>query len=149
MKFLCIPCDERMNLVPPDAPDRGSMTIIYRCPNCAHQIAMMTNPHETEVVGSLGVKIGGKTLDEMGAPSYGQGKCPFTGATAQTMSEKGAVIEEPGAIPWTPQALERLQNIPEFVRPMAKQGIEKMAAERNCAEISEEVLDQAKDFFGM
>ena len=149
MKFLCIPCDERMNLVPPDAPVRGSLTIIYRCPNCAHQIAMMTNPHETEVVGSLGVKIGGKSLDEIGASANGHGKCPFTGATAETMSKKIEAVEKPGAIPWTAQALERLQNIPEFVRPMAKQGIEKMALERDYAEINEETLDQAKDFFGM
>ena len=149
MKFLCIPCDVRMNLLTTNAPDRGSMTIVFHCPNCAHQIAMMTNPQETEVVGSLGVKIGGKSLDESGPSSNGKGNCPFTGASAKTMSEKIAVVEEGGAIPWTAQALGRLQNIPEYVRPMAKKGIEKMALERDYAEIDEEVLNQARDFFGM
>lgn len=149
MKFLCIPCDERMNLLPLDAPERGSMTVVYRCPSCAHEIAMMTNPYETEVVSSLGVKIGGKPLEAIGAPSQGEEKCPFAGAVARATSKEKRATGQIDAIPWTPTALERLQNIPEFVRPMAKQGIEKMAIEHDCAEITEEVLDQAKEHFGM
>ena len=39
-------------------PDRGSLTVVYRCPKCAHEFAMLTNPFETQVVGSLGVNIG-------------------------------------------------------------------------------------------
>ena len=149
MKFLCITCDERMDLLPPDAPERGSMTIVYRCPSCAHEIAMMTNPYETEIVSSLGVKIGGKPLEAIGVPSKGQKKCPFAGTAIRARSEEMPATEQIDAIPWTSNALERLQNIPEFVRPMAKQGIEKMAIEHDCAEITEEVLDQAKEHFGM
>ncbi len=59
----------------------------------------------------------------------------------------------PGAssagVPWTAEASSRLENIPEFVRPMAKTGIEKFALERGFAQVDAQVLDQAKDFFGM
>jgi len=43
----------------------------------------------------------------------------------------------------------RLANIPEFVRPMAKTGIEKFAQERGSLEVDETILDAAKEFFGM
>ena len=50
---------------------------------------------------------------------------------------------------WTAAAEARLANIPEFVRPMAKIGIEKFAQERGALEVDEKILDAAKDFFGM
>ena len=53
------------------------------------------------------------------------------------------------ALGWTTAALERLQKIPDFVRPMARSGIEKYAQDKGLAEIDEAVLDHAKDFFGM
>ena len=58
MKFLCVPCDEAMKLVSTNPPDRGSLTVVYGCPKCSYQMAMLTNPYETQVVGSLGVKVG-------------------------------------------------------------------------------------------
>jgi len=54
-----------------------------------------------------------------------------------------------GGIRWTSGAEARLKNIPEFVRPMAKTGIEKFAQERGAAEVDETILDAAKEFFGM
>ena len=51
--------------------------------------------------------------------------------------------------PWTEQALERLATIPEFVRPMAKTGIEKFARDRGLERVDENILDEAKDYFGM
>jgi hypothetical protein len=50
---------------------------------------------------------------------------------------------------WTPAAEARLANIPEFVRPMAKTGIERYARDQGAVEIDEEILDQAREFFGM
>ena len=43
----------------------------------------------------------------------------------------------------------RLANIPEFVRPMARTGIERFARERGAPEVDEKILDAARDFFGM
>lgn len=61
MKFLCVDCNEAMRLESADGPDRGSMTVLFTCPTCSRQTAMLTNSMETQVVRSLGVKIGGRT----------------------------------------------------------------------------------------
>jgi len=50
---------------------------------------------------------------------------------------------------WTSAAEARLANIPEFVRPMARTGIEKFARDRGAAEVDESLLDAAREFFGM
>jgi len=151
MKFLCVPCDRQMKLAETKPPDRGSMTVVYRCPVCEHTIAMLTNPFETEVVGSLGVKIGGKTVSEIASVSDDASKCPFADMvnTMKSTAAEGSGTEDSQAIHWTEEALKRLENIPEFVRPMAVQGIEKMALDMQCSEIDEKVLDEAKAFFGM
>jgi hypothetical protein len=141
MKFLCVSCDEAMKLVETRPPERGSLTLRYRCPSCAHEFAMLTNPYETQVVGSLGVKIGDAPAETGDTP-----QCPVPGI----MRQMGAGPEASSAVvSWTAEASSRLQSIPEFARPMAKTGIEKFALERGFAQIDAQVLDQAKDFFGM
>ncbi|PYR75545.1 MAG: protochlorophyllide oxidoreductase [Acidobacteria bacterium] len=50
---------------------------------------------------------------------------------------------------WTAAAEARLANIPEFVRPMARAGIERYARDNGCLEVDEKILDAARDFFGM
>ena len=52
-------------------------------------------------------------------------------------------------IRWTSAAEARLANIPAFVRPMARTGIEKFARERGALEVDEKILDAAREFFGM
>ena len=141
MKFLCVSCDEAMKLVETRPPDRGSLTLVYRCPLCAHEFAMLTNPYETQVVGSLGVKVGDAPAGSADAP-----QCPVPGVMRQMGAGPGA---SSAGVPWTAEASSRLENIPEFVRPMAKTGIEKFALERGFAQVDAQVLDQAKDFFGM
>jgi hypothetical protein len=151
MKFLCVPCDEPMKLTETNPPEGGAMTVVYRCPNCEHTIAMLTNPFETEVVSSLGVKIGGKTIAEGASASDNLSKCPFADVVNGTKSARDKESGTPDSPPilWTQEALKRLDNMPEFVRPMAVQGIEKMALDMEYSEINEEVLDEAKEFFGM
>ena len=56
---------------------------------------------------------------------------------------------EPIPVRWTSAAEARLANIPEFVRPMARTGIERFARERGSLEVDEKILDAARDFFGM
>jgi hypothetical protein len=101
---------------------------------------MLTNAYETQVVQSLGVKIG-----PQGTTSTSGGKCPFSAMIPETESTPG----EPVSIRWTAAAEARLANIPEFVRPMARTGIEKFAREKGSLEINEEILDEAREFFGM
>ncbi len=138
MKFLCVSCDEPMKLIDTKPPDRGSLTVVFRCPSCAAEIAMLTNPYETQVVGSLGVEIGGEA-----AGAEGASKCPFS----SVVRDMGMGL--PDSLPWTPEATSRLENIPEFARPMAKTGIEKFAKDRGLPQIDAQVLEQARNFFGM
>ena len=140
MKFLCVPCDTPMKLQTVVPPDRGSLSVVYSCPACGYEMAMLTNAYETQVVQSLGVRIGPAT----DAASASGGKCPFPG-----MIPSGESAAEPMAVRWTAAAEARLANIPEFVRPMAKTGIEKFARDRGSLEVDEKILDAAKEFFGM
>jgi hypothetical protein len=142
MKFLCVPCDSPMKLQTVAPPEGGSLSVVYACPECGYEMAMLTNPFETQLVQSLGVRIGPDK--GAGAAADAGGKCPFPG-----MMSAAEVTGEPAPIVWTSGAEARLANIPVFVRPMAKTGIEKFARERGAAEVDEKILDAAKDFFGM
>ena len=134
MKFLCVPCDKPMQLLQATPPDRGSVSLVYSCDACGYEFAMLTNPHETQVVTSLGVKLGKDGATES--------KCPFTGMLADMET-----VED--GIRWTTAAQDRMSSVPEFVRPMAKTGIEKYAKDQGYAEIDERVLDEARSHFGM
>ena len=139
MKFLCVPCDTPMKLQTVAPPDRGSLSVVYACPECGYEMAMLTNAYETQVVQSLGVKIG-----PGGETTSAGSKCPFSGMI--TGSEQPA---DPDQVRWTAAAEARLANIPDFVRPMAKTGIEKFAREKGLLEVNEQILDEARAFFGM
>ena len=58
MKFLCVPCDSPMKLQSVGPPERGSLSVVYSCPECGYEMAMLTNAFETQMVQSLGVRIG-------------------------------------------------------------------------------------------
>lgn len=51
------------------------------------------------------------------------------------------------AVQWTPEAKERLKEIPFFVRPAARKKIEKLAQELGATQITVEVYEQAKAQF--
>lgn len=143
MKFLCIACDEPMKLISTAPPEDGSMSVVYACPGCSHRIAMLTNPHETQVVRSLGVRIGPREDGERGAGEMS--KCPFS----DVVEAMSSPTPKMASVRWTPGALARLENVPEFVRPMARSGIEEYARGKGHDQVDEEVLDRARDFFGM
>ena len=143
MKFLCVPCDTPMKVQTVAPPDSGSLSVVYSCPECGYEMAMLTNPFETQLVQSLGVRIG--PGDAAVAPAAG--KCPFP----EMVQSQGAAAGPGGPAPvrWTAAAEARLANIPSFVRPMARTGIEKFARERGATEVDERILDAAREFFGM
>jgi hypothetical protein len=175
MKFLCVPCDSPMKLQSVGPPEGGSLSVVYSCPECGYEMAMLTNPFETQLVQSLGVRIGPDT--SVGATTGASAtatKCPFpammagidgapegaghamaTGVEAPTGRafagvEAGHVqAGEPIPVRWTSAAEARLANIPAFVRPMARTGIERFAQERGASEVDEKILDAAREFFGM
>ena len=147
MKFLCVPCDSPMKLQTIGPPERGSLSVVYSCPECGYEMAMLTNAYETQVVQSLGVRIGPEI--DAGASSTSGPKCPFPGMIPSSEGTSEHRPGEPIAVRWTAAAEARLANIPEFVRPMARTGIERFAREMGSLEVDEKILDAARDFFGM
>jgi hypothetical protein len=143
----------------------GSLAVVYTCPACGYEMAMLTNQHETDMVRSLGVRIGpaaAAAIANPGAPAIASagmaamaasgaeapaGRCPFSAMLGGT-AQPGAA-ETPSGPAWTAGALERLEAIPEMVRPMARAGIEMVARENGQALIDEEVLAAARSRFGM
>jgi hypothetical protein len=148
MKFLCVPCDTAMKLQSVGPPERGSLSVVYSCPECGYEMAMLTNAYETQMVQSLGVRIGPGMSE--GASSGASSKCPFPGMMPATEgASERARDAELIAVRWTSGAEARLANIPEFVRPMARTGIERFAREKGVLEVDEKILDAAREFFGM
>ena len=145
MKFLCVPCDSPMKLQTVGPPERGSLSVVYACPECGYEMAMLTNAYETQVVQSLGVRIGPD-----GETAAAASRCPFTAMIPGSDAARApGPLGDIGSVRWTAAAEARLANIPEFVRPMARTGIERFARERGTLEVNETVLDAARDFFGM
>jgi hypothetical protein len=155
MKFLCIPCDTPMTLQTVTPPERGSLSVVYSCPECGYEMAMLTNAYETQIVQSLGVRIGPEVAK--GTSGTSGGNCPFTAMIPTTNGSERAAIgdaragQTADAVPlrWTAAAEARLARIPEFIRPMARTGIERYARENGALEIDERILDAAREFFGM
>jgi hypothetical protein len=141
MKFLCVPCDSPMKLQTVGPPEGGSLSVVYSCPECGYEIAMLTNAYETQVVQSLGVRIGP-------AEASAEAGCPFT-SMIPTATAGDARPGEPIPVRWTAAAEARLANIPAFVRPMARTGIEKFARDNGSLVVDEQILDAAREFFGM
>lgn len=170
MKFLCIDCDSAMKFKDVTRPKQGSITAVFECPECFTEIAMFLNPSETQMLKSLDLKLGGsnqaahpmqmiRSQLETGkqdimsniSPETGTGetseggKCPFTSVISDAFEEKSE--PESDGLKWTPEALERLERIPSFVRPMAKMGIESFAKDNGHVEITGEVMDAARGNF--
>ena len=243
MKFVCLTCETYMNFEKVEKPGEGSLGVFFGCPSCGAKFSMVTNPGETQLVSSLGVKLGGRTeaaepfemtrgtLKEEAQAGSGQmaaylnekiqggqpataapgkagekssGGCPFSAMVAEmgltssgkTAHENRATSEftwtsdakekldrlpafvkpmvqssveafarrqgyktitlqvmddskndSPNGMAWTPEAQQRLDNIPDFIRPMARKEIERLAKERGVATITAQVMDDAKDKF--
>ena len=65
--------------------------------------------------------------------------------TLQVMDDSKS--ESSNGMTWTPEAEKRLENIPDFIRPMARKEVERVAKERGMATITAQVMDDAKDKF--
>jgi Proto-chlorophyllide reductase 57 kD subunit len=248
MKFVCLKCETYMTFEKVEKPAEGSLGVFFECPSCQSRFSMVTNPGETQMVSSLGVQLGGRTVDHtplemtrgglQGNVSAGMGQmaaylnekiqggqssspastsssaesgssseaggCPFSAMVAQMglgssgspassvpvgeqllwtsdAQEKLAKIpsfvqpmvkssvetyarkngfttvtlqvmddsknSSTEGIRWTPEAQQRLDNIPDFIRPMAKREIERLVKERGQSEITAQVMEEAKEKF--
>ncbi len=140
MKFLCVECDEQMAFEERAQPGDGTFAAVFRCARCQRSVAMLANPMETQLVSSLGVRIGGRELD---AP-------PLELVRTTMVGRDDAFVETPSRpIEWSPDAQERLARVPNFVRGMVKRIYIDYAREHGIPSITPEVMDRARSDLGL
>jgi hypothetical protein len=201
MKFVCLNCETYMSFEKVEKPAEGSLGVFFGCPSCGAKFSMVTNPGETQMVSSLGVKLGGRTVDQepfemtrgtlkadalagsgemaaylndkiqagqptgatatapkapAGETKPGEksgGGCPFSAMVAQmglttSGSETGSVGPLVSEFTWTADAKERLDRLPSFVKPMVQSSIEAYARKHGYATITLQVMDDSKNASG-
>ena len=152
MKFLCIECDEQMRFEERQEPGDGTFAASFTCGSCGRRIALLANPMETQLVGALGVKIGGRELDEP-PMSLVQRELPGTAGAIAFPEQAAGAPNGSGAPPvrprWSEESLDRLGRVPSFVRGMVKRIYADYAVERGIAEITPAVMDRARVELGL
>ncbi|MBI3990501.1 MAG: PCP reductase family protein [candidate division NC10 bacterium] len=133
MKHFCCRCHVYMDYENHEPLDEGSLGIFFRCPGCGHRIALITNPGETMLVHSLGVKLGGGPVE--GEP------LELTRITLRGSEGREGPL-------WSAEAKQRLERVPPFARAMARQTIERYALEHGYREITEAVIEEYKGQMG-
>jgi len=180
-----------------EKPAEGSLGVFFGCPSCGAKFSMVTNPGETQMVSSLGVKLGGRTVaaepfemtrgtlkDEALAGSGqmaaylnekiqgGQpvsasagaepmapnqtkpgektgGGCPFSAMVAEMGLTSGGKAEASNGgaseFTWTPDAKEKLERLPSFVKPMVQSSVEAYARKHGFKAINLQVMDDSKN----
>ncbi|NIP59473.1 MAG: hypothetical protein GWM92_14210 [Gemmatimonadetes bacterium] len=164
MKFLCIECDEVMEFAERQLPGDGTMAAVFACGSCGREMAMLTNPMETRLVSSMGVKVGGRSVPEQPMELT---RTSLEGARPEAFEEAGheaapatdeaAAAPAPGrsagggaqAVTWSADATERLHRVPRFVRGMVKRIYTDWAREREIATITPEIMDRARSELGL
>jgi hypothetical protein len=147
MKFLCIDCDAQMSFEERQQPGDGTFAAAFACPSCGRRVAMLANPMETQLVNSLGVKIGGRTLDAEPMEHIRTGVVGREDAFDDGGSR--VVLRGSSRPVWSADAQERLSRVPGFVRGMVKKIYTDYAAEHEIGEITPTVMDRARAELGL
>src|SRR6266487_4212361 len=129
MKFLCVECDQQMAFAERQLPGDGTLAATIKCPKCGKVVAMLTNPLETQLVSSLGVEIGGRTVP----------------------AEPFAIVNTyvTAALTWSVDAQERRSRVPSCVRGMVKKIYGDYAKERGIPDNTPAVMDTARAELGL
>jgi len=189
MKFVCLNCETYMTFEKVEKPAEGSLGVFFACPSCSAKFSMVTNPGETQMVSSLGVKLGGRTeaaqpfemtrgtLKDEALAGSGQmaaylndkiqagkpaapgvttnasapakegeksGGCPFSAMVAQMGLTSGGQAGT-SDFTWTPDAKDKLDRLPSFVKPMVQSSIEAYARKNGLTTITLQVMDDSKN----
>jgi hypothetical protein len=145
MKFLCVECDRQMTFEERRLPGDGTLAAAFKCPSCGRVVAMLTNPMETRLVASLGVKIGGSTV---GPEPLETIRANVTSGRPDAFTDDGQRTTE-HAVTWSAEAQDRLSRVPTFVRGMVKKIYADYAKERGIDEITPAVMDTARAELGL
>jgi hypothetical protein len=146
VKFLCVDCDAQMHFEERQQPGDGTFAAAFTCPTCGRRVAMLANPMETQLVNSLGVKIGGRTLD---AEPMELIRTSIAGREDAFSDSPQPAARSPQRTVWSPDAQDRLSRVPNFVRGMVKKIYTDYAAEHAIAEITPDVMDRARADLGL
>ena len=163
MKFLCLDCDDVMEFAERQLPGDGTLAAVFKCGSCGREMAMLTNPMETQLVSSMGVKIGGREVPtqpmELARTSLEGGRddafalsedIPLDSSEPATRREGAGVGgATAGRIVWTSEATGRLERVPSFVRGMVKRIYTDWAREKGVSEITPESMDRARTELGL
>ena len=161
MKFVCTECDEPMKFEQKgDLDDDGSMSATFRCPSCEWGVTLLINPQETQMVRSLGVKIGGSAVStqpmemlqtHLARPAEGVADAASSSVSACPFSAmvQDAFQATPGDLSWSVEAEQRLERAPSFVRVMVRRGVEEFARAKGYTEVTPQVMDEARASMGM
>lgn len=112
-------------------PDPASASGVSRCPFSAMANLAGQRP-----------EMDGQSGEPGGAPRE-------QSVTGPSRPAREALGTPEGQIAWSPEAVGRLERVPEFIRPMIRQGIEQFAAQRGYRRITEDVMTEARGALGM
>ncbi|HAB29150.1 MAG TPA: hypothetical protein DCE19_00395 [Gemmatimonadetes bacterium] len=163
MKFLCLDCDDVMAFAERQIPGDGTLAAVFTCGSCGREMAMLTNPMETQLVSSMGVKIGGREVPaqpmELARTSLEGGRddafvlsedIPLaSGDTATPGEGEGGGETTVGRVVWTAEATDRLERVPSFVRGMVKRIYTDWAREKGVSKITPDNMDRARTELGL
>jgi hypothetical protein len=144
VKFLCVECDRQMSFAERELPGDGTLAVVFTCPTCGRAVAMLANPMETQLVASLGVRIGGRTVSEQPLELT---RSAMEGGRDDAFADHAP---EGGKSPlWDAAASERLERVPSFVRGMVRRIYADYAREHGIAVVTTEVMDTARRELGL
>lgn len=147
MIFVCNKCGQPMKYKEQGSPEQGSVNITFEGP-CEEKCAftMVTNPAETQMIGALGVKIGGKPLPQEIRPGVPLERVDKEDDAGHTSANS---LMAEGGITWSEAAQERMGRVPIFIRGMVKISYEKYARDLGLSLITPETMDEAREALGM
>jgi hypothetical protein len=165
-----VECDKVMDFAERQIPGDGTLAAVFTCASCNREVAMLTNPMETQLISSMGVKIGGREVPaqpmELARTSLEGGRddafvlsedIPLTSGESALASGESVTPGEaasagtaaPVRVVWTPEATGRLERVPSFVRGMVKRIYTDWAREKGVSEITPESMDRARTELGL
>jgi hypothetical protein len=151
VKFLCLSCDQVMPFSERALPGDGTFTAVFSCPGCGREIAMLANPMETQLVSSLGVEIGGRTVPEQPFQQTRTGLGQPRDEAFAPAPADGSLTRagEAARVTWSADAAARLDRVPNFVRGMVKRIYTDYARERAIPVVTTDVMDRARTELGL
>jgi hypothetical protein len=129
-------------------PGDGTMAVVYACPGCGRETALLTNPMETRLVSGLGIEVGGRSVPPEPLELV-RSSLEGVDELEESREADGPGAPRPGQVRWSGDARERLLVVPSFVRGMVKRIYGEYAAERGIAEITPEIMDRARTELGL